>query len=274
MIRRFTFFIAACSVLLVLNQSDIQAQSVISAGDVIQIDFGATEPTGTDSTYNFEEPTTTVPGTTFPFIPQTVFFDPLVYTALQTSTGVDTLTNLSLTGIGRAETGFAEATLNGTALDSSIFADSLGVNNGRDGTQLAFTFTGLDPNLVYDLAGGFRIESDPNDNANSVTPEQLIRYQQDWSIEGQGQAVTAATRLVAGDLFVDGYEEFTGLVADGGTLSFTISDATPPSADAFSRVSISALTLSARATAVPEPSSIAVLGIGVVGLIARRRRST
>ena len=278
MTKYLTLLFAACSALLVLNQSKVQAQvavpSQLAAGEVIQIDFGETAPTGTNSTWNFEVPTFTVPGTTFPFIPQTVFFDPLVYSTLQTSSGVDTLASLSLGGVGRAETGFADETVNNLDLVPSIFTDSLGVNNGRNGEQLTFTFSGLDPNLVYDLAGGFRIVSDPASIANSVTPEQLVRYDQDWVVDGQSGTATAETRHVDGELFVDGYESITDLVADDqGILSFTISDATPPSADNFSRVSISALTLTARTAAVPEPSSIAVLGMGVIGLIARRRRS-
>ena len=167
-----------------------------------------------------------------------------------TSTSVPDLVRLSDgAGTGVVLT-VTDSTGNGTnnsqgsgSADPTIYVDHIFANSGGDDT-LTFTFSGLNDSLQYDLFGGsFR------DTANANL------FENTWVVGADSRVNT----LVGGA--VDNYETFTGLSSSGGEITFTITD----NAD-FQIASLSELTITAAASAVPEPSSLSILGLGCSAL--------
>jgi hypothetical protein len=167
------------------------------------------------------------------------------------------------TGVGIALTRSANegatytniGSLAGNALNTAdplAYGDALGIVNGSD--DMIITFTGLNSFLTYDLTGGMS--------------SSTARYSTGWTIENQA----AATYLLSDATTTAGYVSFTGLTAVGtttsdGTLTITLDRAVGIS-DKY-HMGVSQLQL----TAVPEPSSAALLGLGGFALILRRKRS-
>jgi hypothetical protein len=164
--------------------------------------------------------------------------------AIRFSDGAATGVGITATKTGGAWTeantneGTGPNALNTT--DASVFADALGINNGS-GATMSITFTGLIDSLTYDLTGGV--------NANS-------NYATGWTIAGSPRQVSDATAS-------GGYISFTDLTSSAGTLTITLDN------NALKHFAVSQLAL----TAVPEPSSAALLGLGGLAFALRRRRA-
>ena len=244
MSKRFNFLLAVCSAVLLFSCSNLNAQEQFVLGDRILLDFGATAPSAMDAP-GFQQIGAVIGATN-----------------LLNSEGQETVVNLEIDGTGNngnfaqinTTTGFEQGPTPAST-SASVFTDGIRTNVGNFNTPvgLDITFTGLDATgvLTYELFGGFL---DSNDN-------------------------TAATYSVGGDSrrneiengVVDSFETFSNLTANSdGEITLSIDNIVGTSFQAI--VSELTLTATAPATAVPEPSSIAVLAMGVVGLIARRRR--
>jgi len=133
----------------------------------------------------------------------------------------------------------------------AVFNDSntedwMGISESGGPTGIiTLTFSGLSDSLTYDLVIGARY--DVNSNADTS-----------WTVDGQTLLATATSDTEA-------YRSFTGLSTDGaGNLVIT-------GTGAGSRTDIA--TVSAlHLTAVPEPSALALLGVGGMLILLRRRR--
>ena len=129
--------------------------------------------------------------------------------------------------------------------DSLVYGDALGRNNGG-GSTMSITFTGLSDSLTYDLTGG-------------VSSSNPARYATGWTIAGQA----APTSQLSDATIAGGYISFTELTSSAGSLVITLDN------NGSFHLAVSQLEL----TAVPEPSSTALLGLGGLALMLRRKRS-
>jgi hypothetical protein len=161
------------------------------------------------------------------------------------------------TGVGIAVTktgsNWTEAgTIAGTGLyalnttDASVYGDALGINNAGVET-MSITFTGLSDSLTYDLTGGVS-------HATAAA-----KYATGWTIAGQAAPTYQVSDATAGN----GYISFDGLTSSANTLTITLDR------EQINHLAVSQLQL----TAVPEPSSTALLGLGGLAFALRRRRA-
>jgi hypothetical protein len=225
------------------------ANAALIAGDTIGIDFGATADTDAVTTWN----QFSVGGD--------------ATTLGMADTDVVTLSSVNNTA-GDAVSGVTFAVSNATGqiawdfsggtngdptegsliTDASVYGDGLISNDQLSRPTVSgvdyfyFTFSGLDATgaTTYDLTAGW---DSNNDN-----------FTADW---------TAGTETLRTTL-ADGYVDFTGLTADAnGELAITVTGI-----EDAAHITVSALTL----TAIPEPATIGMLGLGTVGLMVFRRR--
>lgn len=168
-------------------------------------------------------------------------FSPLIDTTGATLTGV----GLTFAGANIPNHGLADGDLAGQPSQFSFAnLDRWSLSNTAGG--MTINMTGLNDSLTYDLVIGAA-----SDAAQDV----------DTIFSADGQSFTNAAKTGNG---ADAFVSFTGLETDGsGTLVITADMA---SGSAYAAISAMELT------AVPEPGSLALLGLGGLMLIRRRRR--
>ena len=236
----------------------LSSHAALTAGQTVGIDFGSIAPATGTGFNQFDAFNNSIANGA------TLDWSALGINAgvLQDNTGANiTGLDFSVENQSGQNTSRADVT-NGTTgpapfNDASVFQDSIISNNQGsaplvDGGYLLFTFTGLDDSLTYDLTGGF---DGNNDNFDST-----------WSFDSGSAGIdTNQNDSIASFLSTPGattaYQSVTGLQTDGsGNLVIQVTRDTL-------HVNAGALTL----TAVPEPSSAALLGLGGLALILRRR---
>jgi hypothetical protein len=210
------------------------AQATIIAGDVIKIDFGATDTT--DTAWN-----TGVVAST----------EDLVTAEGDTDREVDVALSVTAGGAFAAWTSFEDGSAQGGSADSTVYTDGI-INAGTGDDNIIITFTGLDDNLTYNLFAG------------GVTPAS--DFGATWTISTTADDGTIQTTTYQN---TDSYVDFTGITSVDGTFTLTINDLSNAASPADGRnVGISELTL----TAIPEPATIGMLGLGTAAILAFRRR--
>ncbi|MFC5050428.1 PEP-CTERM sorting domain-containing protein [Rubritalea spongiae] len=209
------------------------AQAAIIAGDQIFVDFGNTVATGNYNTINSSALS----------IADTVRF----------TDGSTTGVGLTVTATNPYDGGGAIASTAGltnvNTSDADVYVDTLlstAGNNGAGNDTITITFTGLDDSLRYDIVGGLARTSGGEN------------FDTDWVISGE-------TTQTADGTAAGGYVEFLGVETTApGTLTITLTDNLRQSG--LAQLSLTAVT------AVPEPSSAALLGLGGLALILRRNK--
>lgn len=126
--------------------------------------------------------------------------------------------------------------------DADVYFDHVFDNSGGE-RAFTVTISGLDDDLTYDLFGGYLRDAGT--------------FETTYTVGG-----TAYTYEFA-DGYVNAYNTYSDLSSADGVISFTVSGMTTSDI-----ASISELTI----TAIPEPATIGMLGLGTVGLLAFRRR--
>lgn len=145
---------------------------------------------------------------------------------------------------------------------------------------IGFTVT-LNTLGLTDLAMRFDIRSATGSTARATPPSKFASIE--YSLDGGAvwQTTTALTALAtasgwnadAGVPFEQEAINFSGITELNNQsnlrLRFTFADGTVPTLDVTQNVRVDNLLI----TAVPEPASISLLGLGAAGLVIRRRRS-
>jgi len=208
--------------------------ATIAFGDSIFVDFGHTASTGNENTISSSLGALSIAD------------------AIRFSDGATTGVGIAV-ALSDASLSYTEAnTLAGTGpnalntTDASVYSDALGRNNGGSLT-MSITFTGLSDSLTYDLTGGIS------------STEATGKYETGWTIENQA----ALTYQLSDATASGGYISFTELTSSAGTLTITLDR------NSTAHMGVSQLQF----TAVPEPSSAALLGLGGLALMLRRKRS-
>jgi hypothetical protein len=170
--------------------------------------------------------------------------------AIRFSDGAATGVGIAVTKTGgnwtEAGTTFGTGLYALNTTDSSVYGDALGINNAGVET-MSITFTGLSDSLTYDLTGGVS------------SSEATGKYATGWTIAGQAAPTYQVSDATAGN----GYISFDGLTSSANTLTITLDR------ELKNHLAVSQLQL----TAVPEPSSTALLGLGGLAFALRRRRA-
>ena len=227
---------------------------LVAVGDTLAIDFESSTPVfgtggvGTTAATNFN-----------------LFNTQAADGATVSQTGFVNLAGGSIAGVvlevtnnlGK-DTGLTGAVSNSTTVspfnETSIYSDNYGAANVgnasradfgtlTDDSNIVLTFTGLRDDFEYDITGGGAFVSD---NFNTI-----------WT-SGTASATTDSDSSSGGE-----FVTLSGLSSTGGELSVAVSRDNV-------QILFSAVTL--EVTAIPEPSSLALLGLGVCGLIVRRRK--
>ncbi|MGE9269230.1 MAG: PEP-CTERM sorting domain-containing protein [Verrucomicrobiales bacterium] len=221
-----------------LALSALSANAAIVAGDVIGFDFGNNGVSSTTANWN---ELTDAPNNTVATVN-----DPMRLSDGAPVTGVTFTFDFTVGNSGSN---------NGAQTGASIgFPDNVQNDNffENNAEQWELKFTGLDPSLTYILTVGsyWPVGSSATQDENRNTG---------WQV-GATQLVALATDAD------DSYVTFTGITPTGTGGDEIVLTTWDYNSNPVS--TISALTL----TAVPEPSSTALLGLGALGLLARRRR--
>ena len=226
-----------CSAVLIVCCSTTLGQ--ISAGDVISIDFGQT-PTNTAQSPNWNV-----------FSPNSRPF--ILADLIRRSDGANTGVSVNAAGFTNEGGNNSSGAMLGGSGDISIYEDNIFSNDDVD--IITIRLFGLDSELTYDLSGGFFRTANADRFNNTFTVGTDVR-----------------TNTAVGG-FLNSFETFSGLSAPNGEIFLTIeavgSGPAVPIGDSVA--AISELTLTAS-TAVPEPTSFALLGLGAVLVATRRRR--
>ena len=160
---------------------------------------------------------------------------------------------------GNNNTGNHTFTISGGAVD---FDGNLGI--ARDEATALLTISGgtfnVDGTLSIDVLNGAAVGSEGNGTINFTTGSTGTltagRIQTDGLISATGGVTADAAAYEA--LFTSGDLTFEGVNTGVFSEIFEVNGST--------------LSLVGVQTAIPEPSSLAILGFGVVGLVARRRK--
>ena len=255
---KFTMAMLGVAALLPFNQANAE----IVVGDVIGIDFqNSTDMFGDATGFNILTDLTANPIADG----ASALISDLATTGGTTLMGVDfELTNLTGqdTNPAVARNGNPLTGLPADAFEDVLISNDASVRRPTDGdividgtgdrAHFVLSFSGLDDTLTYDLFGGF-------DDSASTNFDTIY------------QVVQPSTVLQSG---VDGVgavaHTFTGLETDGsGNLVINV---IRQSDDNGRHVTVSGLTLTAVGAPVSEPSSLALLGLGICGLVIRRRK--
>lgn len=175
-----------------------------------------------------------------------------VSVSLADNLGVVSSVSLSYTGVGGGGFGFSSASGNPTSLMGDGIASGVNGGSGTSFAQISFTFSGLSANTQYDV-----VAYGANTTAGAGT-----RFFSSISGPTLGTTTGASNDINAGPGVA--YTTFTLSTDGSGAFTFY--------SNFNSGVSAAGPINGFQVTVVPEPSTFALVGIGLIGMTMFRRR--
>ncbi|WP_435893617.1 PEP-CTERM sorting domain-containing protein [Oceaniferula spumae] len=169
-------------------------------------------------------------------------------------------------------------TITGFTLAANAGQNAFRANEAQTGVRepnpsASITVT-IDNTVSVDLSTlAFTYGFDNNTGNNALTPQYSLSFSQGSGTNASGSLPTSTSAsYIESTAVTSTLSGLTGLTNTAVTFTWTFDSAEDRNNDLDRRHFMDDITLTGTVTAIPEPSSSALLGLGMTALLLRRRR--